>query len=214
MTKVLGHSVTAGAARERLIQDFLTAHLPQMTSVVSGVIIDSDGLRSKQQDIVLMLKSMPRLPFASGHDLIFQEGAVATFEIKTGITPSDLSDIALNIASVKSLKPSTLEGAQIGNLDWSYTRILSVVLTYGGTKFNSIEQELGRLPETGQPDIYLDLTQGILIKNEGLLLSKEGSETYLRSEEPGVGLAKLLAILSKVTDSLIMRGVRWDAYIS
>lgn len=214
MTKVLGHSVTAGAARERLIQDFLTAHLPQMTSAVSGVIIDSDGLRSKQQDIVLMLKSMPRLPFASGHDLIFLEGAVATIEIKTGITPSILRDIALNIASVKSLQPSTLEGAQLGNLDWPYARILSVILTYGGTNLNTIKRELVRLPETNQPDIYLDLTQGILIKNEGLLLSKIGCESYLYIEEPGVGLARLLTVLSKITGSLIMRGVRWDAYIS
>lgn len=48
MTNVLGHRATEGAARERLIQDFLIAHLPEMTSVVSGMIIDSTGQRSKQ----------------------------------------------------------------------------------------------------------------------------------------------------------------------
>lgn len=102
MTNVLKHSATAGTARERLIQDFLVAHLPEMTSVVSGMIVDSNDQRSRQQDIVLMLKSMPRLPFASGHDLIFQEGTVATFEIKTGVTPTVLNDIAINIESVKN----------------------------------------------------------------------------------------------------------------
>jgi len=214
MTKVLGHSVTAGSARERLIQDFLLAHLPEMTSVVSGVIIDSEGRRSKQQDIVLMLKSMPRLPFASGHDLIFQEGAVATFEIKTEITPSVLEAISFNIESVKSLTPSTLEGVELGELSWPYARILNVILTYGGSVLESIEQALIALPEARRPDVYFDLTKGILVKNEGMLFGQKGSSTYLVFNDPATGLARLLALLSKVTGRLVMRGVQWDAYIS
>lgn len=214
MTNVLGHNATAGSARERLVQDFLIAHLPEMTSVVSGMIVDSSGRRSKQQDIVLMLKSMPRLPFASGHDLIFQEGTVATIEIKTGITPSALEAIALNIESVKKLVPSTREGVQLGDLDWPHDRILSIVLTYGGSALESIENKLIELSEACQPDVYLDLTKGILIKNEGILFSKDSSSSYLRFNDPAIGLARLLALLSKVTGRLVMRGVQWDAYIS
>lgn len=214
MTNVLHHPATAGSARERLIQDFLIAHLPEMTSVVSGMIVDSSGRRSKQQDIVLMLKSMPRLSFASGHDLIFQEGTVATCEIKTEITPSVLDDIALNIESVKALAPSTLDGAQLGDLDWPYARILSIVLTYKGAALDSIERKLIELPDAGQPDVYLDITKGILIKNNGLLFSQDGSNSFLMFDNPAIGLARLLALLSKVTGRLVMRGVKWDAYIS
>lgn len=214
MTEVLGHAATAGAARERLIQDFLTSHLPEMTSVVSGVIVDSGGQRSKQQDIVLMLKSMPRLAFASGHDLIFQEGTVATFEIKTQISPSVLDDIADNIASVKRLIPSTRAGAQLGDVDWPYGRILHVVLTYGGSSLDVIDKKLNALPEVSKPDVYLDLTSGILIKNEGLLFSKSGSEQYLCYEDPAAGLARFLALLSKVTGRMVMRVIKWEAYIS
>lgn len=214
MSNVLAHSVTAGSARERLIQDFLIAHLPEMTSVVSGVIIDSNGRRSKQQDIVLMLRSMPRLPFASGHDLIFQEGAVATFEIKTQITPSTLNSIALNIESVNRLAPSTLECVELGNLDWPSAKILNVIITYGGSGLNAIERKLIELPITSQPDVYFDLTRGILIKNHGVLIDKIGSESYLRFNDAGIGLARLLALLSKVTGRLVMRGVEWETYIS
>ena len=214
MSNVLGHSATAGSARERLIQDFLIAHLPEMTSVVSGMIVDSNGRRSKQQDIVLMLKSMPRLPFASGHDLIFQEGTVATFEIKTQITPAILETIALNIESVNALVPSTLEGVQLGDLGWPYTRILNVVLTYGGSALDVIERKLIELPDAGQPDVYLDLTKGILIKNDGILFAQDGLAPYIQFNEAGIGLARLLALLSKVTGRLVMRGVQWEAYIS
>ncbi|MGG4603764.1 DUF6602 domain-containing protein [Paenalcaligenes sp. Me131] len=213
MTEVLGHAATAGTAREHLIRNFLTSHLPEMTSVVSGVIIDSTGQRSKQQDIVLMLKSMPRLTFASGHDLIFQEGAVATFEIKTQITPSVLNDIANNIESVKSLVPSNLAGAQLGDLDWPYSRVLHVVLTYEGSELSVINEKLNSLPDVSKPDVYLDLTKGILIKNEGFLFLKNGTEEYLCYKDPAIGLARFLALLSKVTGRMVTRSIKWDAYI-
>lgn len=214
MTGVLKHSATAGAARERLIHDFLVAHLPEMTSAVSGVIIDSSDKRSKQQDIVLMLKSMPRLPFNSGHDLIFQEGAVATFEIKTDIKPANLAGISRNIESVRALKASTLEGVQLGDLDWPYRRILTVILTYGGSSLSTISESLTKLPEAGQPDIYLDLQRGALIRNEGLLISKEGYEVYIEINDAAMGLARLLSSLTIVTGRLVMHGVNWDSYIS
>lgn len=214
MSNVLGHSVTAGSARERLIQDFLTAHLPDMTRIVSGVIIDSDGRRSKQQDIVLMLRSMPRLPFASGHDLIFQEGAVATFEIKTQIMPSTLDAIAQNIESVKILVPSTFECIELGKLGWPPGRILNAVITYGGSDLDVIERKLIGLPTAGQPDVYFDLTKGILIKNDGTILDKGVSGSYVQFNDAGVGLARLLTLLSRITGRLVMRGVEWEAYIS
>lgn len=214
MTQVLRHSATAGSAREHLIQDFLKAHLPEMTSVVSGMIVDSNGQRSKQQDIVLMLKSMPRLAFASGHDLIFQEGTVATFEIKTEITASVLDEIADNIRSVKALTPSTLEGIALGDLDWPHARILCVVLTYGGSNLDNIDRKLVDFPDECRPDVYLDLTKGILIRNEGLLFERSGTNPHLRFDDPAIGLARLLALLSKVTGRLAMRSVKWDTYIS
>lgn len=214
MTHVLKHSATSGTARERLIQDFLVAHLPEMTSVVSGVIVDSNDQRSKQQDIVLMLKSMPRLPFSSGHDLIFQEGTVATFEIKTGIKASTLDSISANIESVNKLTPSSKAGLKLGDLDWPYRRILNVVVTYRGSDLKIIKKKLTTLPPNGKPDIYLDLQKGILIQNDGSMLPQDGVTPYLLIPNAAIGLARLLTVLSKVTGRLVMHGVEWESYIS
>ena len=212
-TNVLGHAVTAGAARESLIKDFLQAHLPGMTNILSGMILDSYDGRSRQLDIVLVLKSMPRLPFSSGHDLIFQEGVVATFEIKTEISPSDLSTIASNIASVSRLRPSSLGSVELGDLDWPYDRVLNVVVTYGGSDLGVIERAISKLAPGAHPDVYLDLSQGILIKNEGIILPALGEDSYLFFRDPAIGLARLLVLLSKITGRLIMRDVKWEKYI-
>lgn len=41
-TKVLRHASTAGSAREQIIKDFLSAHLPKLIAVISGQIFDAN----------------------------------------------------------------------------------------------------------------------------------------------------------------------------
>lgn len=215
MTKVLGHAATAGAAREGLIQTFLIDHLPEMATVVSGMVVDATGNRSKQQDIVLMLKSMPRLRFASGHDLIFQEGAIATFEVKTAIgTKKVIVEIGENIRSVRNLSPTSLAGARMGDLSWPHARILTAVLTYGGSRLSTIARWLENTPEIDRPDLYLDLSKGMLIKNDGSFEpAQENASQYLIVEEAAFGLARFLTILAAITGAVQTREVKWGAYI-
>lgn len=212
-TAVIGHNATSGSAREKLILDFLVAHTPQMTNVLSGVIFDSFNNYSKQQDIVLVQRSMPRLPFANGCDLIFQEGVAATFEIKTNIQPSTFESIGENIQSIKRLKPSSLGGVRLGELDVPRGRILCSVLTYGGGSFRSISERLESLPEEQKPDIYFDLSKGILIKNESFLLLKPATSQYQEIPDPAEGLAHFLRILIKYAGTIDMKSVKWEDYI-
>lgn len=216
MTNVIGHAATAGSARERVIQDFLIAHLPEMTSVVSGVIVDSKGHRSKQQDIVLMLKSMPRLRFASGHDLVFQEGTVATFEIKSKISSRNtIEKIGENIRSVRCLSPSSLAVARLGDTSWPHARILSAILTYNGADLARVAEWLEALPDSDKPDLYLDLTKGILLRKDGGCAPPDAAAgSYSTQVGPPIGLAHCLTILSRVTSAVQVRGVEWNDYIS
>lgn len=213
MTKVIGHAVTMGTARERLIFDFLTAHLPELTSAVSGVIVDSEGNRSKQQDIVLMLKSMPRLRFASGSDLIFQEGVIATFEIKTNISAANIPEIAANIQSVKALQPTSKAGVQFGALNWPWARVFHAIVTYDGVSLRSAADSFGRLPEDNWPDFYLDLSKGCLMRNEGILFEKSGGENFKIIDDGAKGLAHFLTQLAELTGNIAMREVKWKHYM-
>jgi hypothetical protein len=78
---------------------------------------------------------------------------------------------------------------------------------------SSIEQALSNLPSIDQPDIYLDLSKGILIKNEGLLYDLEGTKPYLQFDTPAIGLARLLISLSTITGNLILRDIKWEQYL-
>jgi hypothetical protein len=212
-TRVLRHNATAGAAREQLIRDFLSNHLPELITVVSGQIIDADDNFSKQQDIVLVLKSMPRLPFANGNDLIFQEGVVATIEIKTTLDTATIKTIGENIASVRSLCSSVGGSAQLGiTHNWPANRILTAIVTYGGASLEVLAGSLFTLTDSSKPDLLLDLSKGLLIRDNDLLVQKQSEYEYLLVDNPAEGFKFFLTFLTEITGTLSARGVRWRLY--
>jgi len=212
-TKVLRHASTAGSAREQIIKDFLSAHLPELITVISGQIFDANENFSRQQDIVLVLKSMPRLPFASGSDLIFQEGAVATIEIKTTLNRDTLEIVGENIASVRKLESSVVATAQFGiTHSWPSDRILTAVVTYGGSSLKSLGSMLTGMGNDARPDLLLDLSKGLLVQNHGLLLTENGGVEYILIDDPAEGFKVFLTFLTEITGTLSSRGVQWRNY--
>lgn len=213
VSKSLQHSATAGSVREQIIKDFLAEHLPELVSIVSGQIFDSNDNFSKQQDVVLVLKSMPRLPFASGVDLIFQDGVVATIEIKTTLQPSVLKAIGDNIASVRALASSTTVTSQIGVAHrWPPHRVLTAIVTYGGAPASSLSKQLSQMDSSARPDLVLDLSQYLLVRNEGLLLNSVSGDDYICIPDAGEGFVKFLTFLTEITGTLSSRSVSWRDY--
>lgn len=213
MTKVIGHSGSAGGVREAIVRDFLTAHLPDLTSAVTGVIFDSTGTRSKQQDIVFVLKTFPRLPFANGCDLIYVEGVVATIEVKTRIKRADWTTIASNLASVRALAPTGHVVLTMGDLGWDETQVFSAIVIYNGAPLASVQKSLRKLPAEGWPHVYLDLKRGMLARNTNVLVQKDGNADFIVVDEPALAFARFLIFLTKITGRTVIRGVDWNAYL-
>lgn len=213
MTKVIRHSGSAGGVREAILRDFLTAHLPELTSAVTGVIFDSAGKRSKQQDIVFVLKTFPRLPFANGCDLIYVEGVVATIEVKTRIKGSDWIEIASNLASVRALTPTGKVVLTMGNLDWDETQVFSAVVTYDGAPLSSVQKSLTKVPVEGWPHVYLDLKRGMVARKTNVLLSNEGGGDFIVIDDPALAFAHFLVFLTKITGRTVIRDADWNAYL-
>jgi len=212
-TKVLAHSATVGTVREQIIKDFLSAHLPELVSVVSGQIFDSQNNYSRQQDIVLVLKSMPRLPFASGNDLIYTEGVVATIEVKTELGPSTVAAVCENISSVRKLSPGAVASVQMAvTYGWPATKILTSVVTYGGSSLEAHASKLGDLPVESRPDLLLDLSKGLLVRNHGLLVPQRDSADYVLVMDAAEGFKRFLTFLTEITGTLAFRGVHWRQY--
>ena len=214
-TQLLQHNSTAGSTREQLIKDFLVNHLPELITVVSGQIFDANDSYSRQQDIVLVLKSVARLPFASGNDLIFQDGVVATVEIKTTLNTSVLQTVGENIRSVRALVSSAGGSAQLGvTHSWPPHKILTAIVTYEAASDATLSTALAALPVDAKPDLVLDLNGGLHIRNHGLLVPQIGAVEYLYEPSAARGFMVFLIFLIEITGTISARGVMWRRYCS
>lgn len=214
MSKAVKHNASVGAIREQLIKDFLKEHLPELVHVISGQIVDSHDNHSRQQDIVLIHKSMPRLQFASDIDLIFIEGVISAIEIKTNIDKNILNAVGQNFKSVRDLSPNIISHSMINiNHNWPSTKILCCLITYSGIKQKNYASIISELPADEKPDLLLDLSKGLLVINNGTILPiDKGFGSYIEVKGAAKGLANFLIFLTEITGALISRSVNWRAY--
>lgn len=96
-----------GAAKEHPARKSLERLLPGSAGIGSGVVIDSYGLASRQQDIVIYEESL--CPIFSVNDTpeatYFPcEGVIAIGEVKSALDASELQDAFAKVASVKRLR--------------------------------------------------------------------------------------------------------------
>lgn len=103
---VAGHSGLIGAARETPARIQLERILPGNIGIGSGIVIDSFGGVSKQQDIVVFEKHLCPVftindtPEATYYPI---EGVLAVGEVKSSLDKDKLEDAFSKIQSVKSL---------------------------------------------------------------------------------------------------------------
>lgn len=103
----IGHNLTQGEENEGAVRDLLTAILPSEYGIGSGIIVGTDGERSKQVDIVVYDRTRANLTLGSNSRLFFADQVLLAIEVKTTFssgTNSSLESALANLASVKRLK--------------------------------------------------------------------------------------------------------------
>lgn len=106
--RLISHPGELGTAREQIIREFLTAHLPKRFDVSTGFVFDCNGLISRQLDIVVFDATIcPRFEIPGGKFLFPCEAVAAAGQVKSSLTARDDFRGAIeNLASVKSLDRS------------------------------------------------------------------------------------------------------------
>lgn len=117
---VIAHNGLRGSAREVFIEEFLQPFLPPDIGIGTGEIINHNGKRSKQIDVVLYNKGLipPFISRNSNIGLFPWECVIVAIEVKSTINASVCDDILLNAHSVQKVVTETsLKGALIGGIE-------------------------------------------------------------------------------------------------
>ena len=98
------HSGVAGQESERIVAGFLRERLPDAIGVTTGEVIDSQGGRSRQIDVILYDALRTPMTFSGELDdthVVPAEGVLAVVEVKTHLRSGDLGACVTNCRSVK-----------------------------------------------------------------------------------------------------------------
>jgi hypothetical protein len=98
------HNGLVGQEGEKIVAKFLRERLPGSIGVTTGEVLDVEGGRSRQTDVVLYdAMRTPMLFTGEGKDthVVPAEGVLAVIEVKTRLRSSDLEGCLANCRSVK-----------------------------------------------------------------------------------------------------------------
>lgn len=101
----LEHSGVKGAIREVLIADLFRPLLPADVGIATGVVISGfEEQQSAQQDIIVFNRRiLPPILFEHGPAVVPAESVLATIEVKSKLTASDLKAAHDNALSLRKL---------------------------------------------------------------------------------------------------------------
>jgi hypothetical protein len=89
--EVLQQSTDLGFAREHFVKEVLSSFLPKSIVIGSGEIIDGNGRRSGQQDIIVYRADFPVITSLSPVSVFLAEGVIATIEVKSDLSTGEPS---------------------------------------------------------------------------------------------------------------------------
>ena len=171
--RVFEHGTSQGTASEQQWLELLEAYLPKRYRAAPGFVINAEGRRSRQIDIVIYdeLGSPPLFPHAAGVHLPV-ESVYGVFEVKTEIHRDFLNEAGEKVASVRELRAEGSVREILGGL-----LAISSVWAEGGFARN-LEGALGRLPEGHRIDLGCALEEASF-EYDGVLTVSDPDEALI-----------------------------------
>ncbi len=99
------HELYQDSAKETFTRVVLEQFLPNNFAVGTGRVIDSEGNKSSEQDIVIYRCDYPQLNLPGGTDIFLLESVLATIQVKTKLIRKTFFEALDQCASMADLQP-------------------------------------------------------------------------------------------------------------
>lgn len=198
------HHPSAGGNREDLVKSFLLDHLPQKFTITSGLIFSSEGLFSREADLIIADGFNNAPLFAKQSKQLWPvESVYAVVEVKTSLSNSTLRDSIEKCRKFKKLSREFYDGHPIRNKDslftiWAYSAPKTLTLR------KNLEAFLSNIPVSEQPDMIVVPGQTVITSGtyrQVATLGQPGSSYRIELEQQyGTDLSALINGLIDVHD--------------
>jgi len=127
-----GHPIHKGTPREAFVREFLDDHLASNVAIGTGELIDSNSRPRqprRQFDIVIHKRNYPKLDFGGGISGFLIESVIATIEVKSTLTQSDIEQAIGAAREAKALTTNVTTSLVAGHVP---PKVLNYVVAYAG----------------------------------------------------------------------------------
>jgi len=208
-TQSISHAGTMGSVNEEHWLDLLRSYLPNRYEVATGIIIDSNGNRSDQIDVVVFDRHFtPTLLDQKNHRYIPAEAVYAIFECKPEVSKSYLEYAQNKAASVRSMTRTSVSISHAGGTFQPKQpfRILAGLLApragwadgLGGSFIRNLGSD-----EISALDCVCALDHGCYDKYDG---------SPLVMSDPGAMMFFLFRLLARLQGLGSVPAIDWSAY--
>jgi hypothetical protein len=99
------HELYQDSARDTFIRIVLEQFLPDNFAVGTGRVIDSEGNKSSEQDIIIYCRNYPQFNLPGGTNIYLLESVLATVQVKTKLVRKTFFEALDQCASMAQLQP-------------------------------------------------------------------------------------------------------------
>lgn len=194
----IGHNLTHGEENEEAIRDLLASVLPSDYGIGSGIIVGTDGVPSKQMDIVIFDRTRSNLTLGEKTRLFFADQVLMAIEIKTTFSSgkdSSLESALKVIASLRQLKvaPHTWRSSRVDpktgdlqGIDHTPSLPIGVIFFFSAPEtsgpldlvehFRILKEAIDNTPLDHQPDILFSFGHASIFAHEDVGRHSKGTQ--------------------------------------
>lgn len=205
-TKSQRASDNTGLNRELLCGKFLSGILPRRISLQRGEILDFQGNKTGQLEIIMTRDDCPALEFGArdGANTFLVEGVLGVVEVKSNLSRQKLQEALSQLRLVKELMIRRYSYGGSGPFV-TLARPLRCIFAYEGATEKTLLDELSKSSNSGIADLVCVLKRGIFISRD-IFLPWEPNEPFLWLHGETAALAWFYLYLVSYSASFMSQG--------
>lgn len=189
--KAFSHSGLKGDANEETVKNFLRQYLPKTLDITTGMLVDSEGNKSRQLDIIICDSAKTPIFYQSGETRVIPvECVYAVIEVKAFLDKTELEKAYQNMQSVKALKKTAYfvqKGVIVTNKtlygkEWNYWPIQHFVFAFDSPGLDSVLNNLNTFQCNNEIHKRID---SICVLEKGVILNQSQDGMFSALPVPG-----------------------------
>lgn len=174
--------------REEIVMKFLRKYFPPTYQFGKGEIIDSEGHRSGQVDIVICNAYHPFTVSESGIGLFFSEGVECAVEVKSDLSDKrELKRGLQQIVKIKKLKRKLIKGDLMFGSDFDQERLERIpafLFGFQAPSLAKLKSNISKIYEKSRTPLEEQI-DAVVVLDEGTILNIKDTRDPLHIEVDG-----------------------------